>query len=57
MNNQAARARKNMDVMTFVVIVTFVTILISLAAFFMIHDVIPFVNNFTDTLAPHPRNT
>lgn len=56
MNNQAARARKNMDVMTFVVIVTFVTILISLAAFFMIHDVIPFVNNFTHTLAPHPRN-
>jgi sorbitol-specific phosphotransferase system component IIBC len=56
MNNQAARARKNMDVMTLVVIMAFVSTLIGLAAFFMIHDVIPFVNNFTHTLAPQPRN-
>jgi preprotein translocase subunit SecG len=55
MNAHAPHARKNMDVMTFVVALSFVVIALAFAAYAM-HDVMPHIHAFLETLA-HPQTT
>lgn len=55
MNAYAPHARKNMDVMTLVVALSFVVIALAFAAF-AVQDVMPHIHNFLETLT-QPQTT
>lgn len=50
MNTHAQTARKNMDVLTLVLIMVVVTAALAVATYFMMHDVLPAIQNFQHQL-------
>lgn len=52
MNQHAATARKQMDVMTLVVSMVLALGLLAVATYITVHDVVPFIHAFLGQLVP-----